>query len=197
MKSLLNLVLLVVALAFFAACEKAPQQEVDAAKAALETAKASEAEIYAAQDFNMAQDTLNMAVAEIEAQNAKFALTRNYDQAKKLLASATGKAASAQTNATENKAMVKAEVENLLATINTDIEATRAMMKKAPKGKEGKAALQMMTQELDAVVASVAEANNLYTAGKFMAAKDNLTANKDKVMSLQNELTAAMTKTRK
>ena len=74
--------------ALLAGCAEAPKQAIDATNAALEAAKAAEADRYAADLFNAAKDSLAAAMTEVENQNAKFALTRNYGRAQQLLDSA-------------------------------------------------------------------------------------------------------------
>jgi uncharacterized protein involved in type VI secretion and phage assembly len=177
-------------------CAEAPQQEMDNAVAALDAAKQVEADRYAVDEFTAAQDTLAKAKAAVDEQNGKFAMTRNYDKARTLLANATTMAENAKMMAVENKEKVKAEVAVMSQDLAKEITQTATMISKAPKGKEGKAALQMMRAELDAVEASLAEVDGMVQAGDYMSAKDKLDAGLQKVMSLQDELNAAMSKVR-
>jgi len=73
-------------------CAKPPQQEIDAAQAALAGAQQAEAPRYAAESWDRAQQAMNAVNAELEAQNAKFALFRSYTKAKQLIADATNAA---------------------------------------------------------------------------------------------------------
>src|SRR4030042_4119823 len=106
-KSLLTFVAVVLVMAFMVGCAKPPQADLDAAKAALEAAKAVGADRYVANIFNAAQDSLNAASTEIEAQNSKFALGRNYKKAQALLAAVTRLANEAKDKTEDGKEEVK------------------------------------------------------------------------------------------
>jgi hypothetical protein len=184
----------VVVLSLVIGCAKAPQQEVDAAKAALEAAKTAEGDRYLPDLYNAAQDTLNAALAEIETQNSKFALTRNYGKAKQLLASALNLSNQVSADVAAKKEEVKADVAQKLTDLNTSIADTKALLKKAPRGKEGREILEAMTSDLTTVENSTADVNALVEKGDFLAAKDKVNAALAKVNSIKEELTNAIAK---
>lgn len=186
--------MVVVALMFVAGCAKAPQAEMDAAKAAVEAAKTAEADRYVADQFNAAKDSLDAALAEIDQQNAKFALTRNYDKAAQLLQSAIATANAAAAAVADSKEQVRVEATDLITALGTAVTETKALMAKAPKGKEGKAALEAIGADLSAVEASAADANTALTGGDFITARDKAKAALDKVNALKNELQEAISK---
>jgi len=197
MKSKLGVLVLSVVLmtALFAGCAKEPTVELDAAKAALEAAKAAEADRYLAADFNAAQDSLNAAVTEIETQKSKFALTRSYDHAKKLIASAQTAADAAKEQVAAKKEQVRQEVVAALAEAQTNLTDTKALLKKAPRGKEGRAALEAIQTDLTTIEqTSLAEVNTLLTSGDFLTAKDKATAALAKLKSIKDELQQAIDK---
>lgn len=175
-------------------CAKMPQETVDAAKAALEAARAAEANRYVADEFNALQDTLNAAMAEIEAQNSKFALTRNYDKAKAMLESVVANAQTVAANAATAKEETRLRVQESLAQLNTLMEDTKKLMGKAPRGKEGKAALEAMQDEMTVVEASINEINTLVSNGDFLGAENKVKAGIAKVQSINDELNAAIAK---
>lgn len=186
----------VLMLALVSGCAKAPQEAVDAAKAALETAKQAEADRYLADEFKAAQDSLNAALAEIETQNSKFALTRNYDKAAKLLEAATSLANSANSKVAAKKDEVKAQAEQLMGDLQKGLTDAKALLKKAPKGKEGREALEAIQSELTTVETSLTEVTTLLTNGDFLSAKDKLTAGLQKVQQITDELNQAIAKKR-
>ena len=94
---LVGAMLLVVAV-LAVGCAKPPQQEIDGAKAALTAAEQAEAPKYAADAWDKAQQAMNAVNAELEAQNAKFALFRSYTKAKQLIAEAQNAANAAWTS---------------------------------------------------------------------------------------------------
>ncbi len=187
----LSVVLMVV---LVSGCAKAPQQELDAAKAALEAARQAEANVYLADEFKAAQDSLNAALTEIETQNSKFALTRNYNKAKNLLAAATNIANDLASKVEAKKEEVKAQAEQLMTDLQTKLADAKALLKKAPKGKEGKVVLDAIQSELNAVETSLTDATNLLNNGSYMAAKDKLSAALQKVNQIIEELNQAIAK---
>ncbi len=193
-KTLVAVLVVVFAMTLMMGCAKVPQQELDAAKAALDAAKAVEADRYAPELYNAVKDSLNAINAEVEKQNSKFALFRSYSKAKTMLAAALSAANTAKDTAVANKEKVKAEATDLLAKIGPAMDDVKKLMKKAPRGKEGKAALEAMNAELTAVEASVGEANTAMTNGDFLTARDKVQASLQKVASINEELQQAIAK---
>jgi len=196
-KTFLAVVALLFTLALIAGCAKAPQEVVDSAKAAVEAARAEGADRYLPELFNAAQDSLNAAMAEVEAQNSKFALTRNYDRATALLNAALTAANSAKDGVAAKKEEVKAEAQNLLTSAQAAVEETKKLLPKASKGKDERAALEQIQTELSGAEASLAEANNALTSGDFIGARDKVKAASEKVASLKQELEDAINKKKK
>jgi hypothetical protein len=134
-------------------CAKAPQQEVITANKALESAKAAQAPIFAAEQFKAAQDMVNSALADIKAQNAKSSFSRNYDKAKKMLVEATAAAEAAKAAVASNKAKITEETKALLdkakAAVDESKKAVEALIKK--KNKEAVA----LKTKLEAAAASL------------------------------------------
>ena len=181
-------------LALLAGCAEAPKQAIDATNAALEAAKAAEADRYAADLFNAAKDSLAAAMTEVENQNAKFALTRNYGRAQQLLDSALAGLSSAKDAAAANKEKVKVEADTLAKALAAGIESAKKLMTKAPRGKEGKAALEMIQNDINAVEASVAEISTASTSGDYLSARDKAQAGLTKINSIIEELNQAIAK---
>ena len=193
-KALVTVLVVVFAMAMMLGCAKVPQADLDAAKAALDAAKSAEVDRYLPELFNAVKDSLDSATAEIEKQNSKFALFRSYKKAKELLAKVTADANDAVAQVAAKKEEVKTEVEGLMAQVAPAVENVKGLMKKAPRGKEGRAALEAINSELAAVEASVAEANTAMTNGDYLTARDKVQANLQKLASLAQELQAAIDK---
>jgi hypothetical protein len=185
---------LILAVALVGGCAKPPQQAVDAAKAALDAAKQAEADRYLAGEFKAAQDSLNAAMAEIETQNSKFALTRNYDKAAKLLEAATTLANNITSQVDAKKEEVKVEAQQLFTDLQNGLTEAKALLKKAPKGKEGKEVLEAIQGELTTVDNSLVEVTDLMNKSDFMGAKDKLMAGLQKVNEIKEELAQAIAK---
>jgi hypothetical protein len=193
-KTLVAVLVVIFAMTLIVGCAKVPQQELDAAKAAVDAAKAIEADRYAPELYNAVKDSLNAVTAEIEKQNSKFALFRSYSKAKTMLAAALTAANTAKETAVANKEKVKLEAADLLAKIGPAVDDVKKVMKKAPRGKEGKAALEAMSADLTAVEAAVAEANTAVANGDYLTARDKAQASLQKVASINEELQQAIAK---
>jgi hypothetical protein len=189
--------LMMLALVAFVGCAKAPQESIDAAKAAVDAAKAAEADRYAAELYNAAKDTLDQAMAEVETQNGKFALTRSYGAAQKLLDGAIAAANSAKDAAAANKAKVQAEAQQLLLDAQAAVNASKELLKKAPRGKETKAAIEAMNSDMAAIETTLAEANTAMSSGDFLTARDKAQACVTNANSIAEEVKAAMQKKKK
>lgn len=122
------------------ACAKVPQAEIDQADIALSSASDAEAAIYAQTEWETAQAAMNAAKAEVEAQNAKFALVRSYKKAQELLATAKNSAGEAEQAAIDGKEAKRLEVANAVATIESGLTEAEDHLdalqncRKRPKG---------------------------------------------------------------
>ena len=123
-RSFLSLCTAAVAAALITGCAKAPQTELSSAKAALDSAKAAQADIYVAQVYLAASDSLKAANVEIEKQKSSGIFGINYDHAKALIASANALALDAKATAAAEKAKVGAELDSLKNELNTAIAKT-------------------------------------------------------------------------
>lgn len=191
-----KLVMFVVGLALLVllGCAKAPQQEVDAAKAALETAKAAEVDRYMSDQYDAAFDSLNAALTEIETQNSKSSFLRNYTKAKSLLAFSTNTLNTLLPQIDSTKALVKAEVESLLINAQTEVAAAKNLILIAPRGKEGKAALEAIQSELTVCETSLLEVNGIMEKGDYVSARDQVNATVEKIVALKDEVQQAIDK---
>jgi len=184
----------IVVLMFVMGCKEAPQQLLADADAAMQAAQTAEANRYAMDLFNAAKDSLSAAQAEVEQQNSKFALLRNYDRATALLNSAIAAFKSASEAAATNKEAVRAEADTLMAKVAPKIEAAKKLMAKAPKGKEGRAALEMIQADINAVESGLSEAQNAMTSNDYLTARDKAQAAMSKIDAVIQELENAISK---
>jgi hypothetical protein len=180
-KGLLKLVAFSFLVVTLASCAKPPVAEIEAAKVAIESAKTAGADRYVPESFNAASEALKSAEAAVAEQDSKFALFRNYDAAKTTLASVSTLSTKAVDETTAKKAALKAEVTQAVTDLTTLITDNKALLAKAPKGKEGKAALEAIGQEI-AVVETV---NTEVTAGL---------ANNEDILTLSEKIKPAVEK---
>ncbi len=181
-------------LALVLGCAEAPQQDIQTAQAALDAATKAEAERYAATEYTAAQDSLRAALSAIDEQKSKFALFRDYTGATELLVAATTTANRAAETAKVQKEKAQQEAQDLIAQAQTAIAAGKELLQKAPKGKEGRAALEAMQTDLAALETALAEAGDLINKGDFLSARDKAKACLDKATAIGEELQAAIAK---
>jgi hypothetical protein len=194
-KGLFKLFVLSVLVITFASCAKPPVAERDAANAAIEQAKTAGADRYVPASFNAATEALKTADAAIAEQDAKFALFRNYDAAKTTLTSVNTLASKAVQETAARKEALKAEVTQAITDLNTLITQDKEMLAKAPKGKEGKAALEAIGQEIAAVEAVSTEVSaGLASNADILTLSEKVKPAVEKAKGINTELTDVMSK---
>jgi hypothetical protein len=193
-----NVLLTIVALAgmafMFTSCAKLPEMEMTNAKAAVEAAKAAEADRYVPAEYRAVQDSLNTAMTEVENQKSKFVLFRSYKKVTVKLNNTIALANTVKENAGIRKEEVKNQAQQTLAEATTLVTEVKDLILKAPKGKEGKEALEAIQSDLALVEASLAEVSTLINGGDYLTALDKVKAANDKAASLKAELEEAIAK---
>lgn len=192
------LVLVVAVLAV--GCAKPPQQELDAMKAALAAAEQAEAPKYAPADWDRAQQAVNAANAEVEAQNAKFALFRSYTKAKQLIADATAAANAAKEAGIAGKEKAKNEAREAIdaakASLTAAQEALAALEKCRRKPKDLRKDLELQKGNLDGLANQVNQLEDAFNREDYFGAKAQADSLKGQLDNLATELTNAKTKIR-
>jgi hypothetical protein len=173
-------------------CAKVPQAELDAVKAAIEDARVTGADVYLSNDFAALQDSLNAINQAVEAQKGK--LFGSYKVIKTKIADLTTAAAAVKGNVQTRKDEVKVECDTLMVQLTKMVGEAKGLVTKAPRGKEGAAAVAAINTEIGVVETSVTEAAGKLTAGDFMSALDQLKAAKEKITAITTELTDVIAK---
>jgi hypothetical protein len=191
-----NVLMTLVALAgmalLFTSCAKLPEMEMTNAKAAVDAAKAAEADRYVPAEYRAVQDSLNTAMTEVENQKSKFVLFRSYKKVTVKLNNVVALANTVKENAGIRKEEVKNQAQQTLAEATTLVTEVKDLILKAPKGKEGKEALEAISSDLALVEASLAEVSTLINNGDYLTALDKVKAANDKAASLKAELEEAI-----
>lgn len=169
-------------------CAQEPKQELAIARAALDSAKAVQAEKYAARDFAALQDSLNAAIAEIQKQKVSSMLSRNYNKAKVALISVTALAGPLKAKAAGELAKAKAEADNAIAKLNSSIADAKFLLGKLSKNTKIKAKVEAKKKALAAVETTVAAIQKLRADGDFSAAIDKANAGVAKVESMKEKI---------
>ncbi len=176
----------------FSSCQKYPQAEVDAANAAVEAAKSAQANLYVSGEFNALQDSLMTVLASVEKEKSK--LFKNYKDEVAKLTATSEMAKTVAANAVAKKEQMKQECTATLEEVGTLLTANKEMLAKAPKGKEGKAAMEAISADLTNIESQVAEVNNKLASDDVINALNQAKSMKEKATSINTELTDVMSK---
>ena len=169
-----------------ASCSKAPEMEMNAAQAALDAARAAQADMYDPATCRMASDTLNAAMAAKTEQDGKSGLSRKYDDARAMFVRAKELADQSAAQAAINMESMRAEVTAMLPVVKADIEAAKG---KIP-AKSSKSEIEGWKNMLAAAEADIAAADSEFNAGNIMSAKARLQIAMKTAMMVTAQITA-------
>lgn len=175
-------------------CSKAPQAEIDAATIAVDSAKIAGAEYYVPEAFNALQDSLKSAMETVEVQKSK--MFGKFAEAKEKLVNVTVLAKDVTIQTETVKAEMKIQVDTLLLQVDSLVIVNKQLLTKAPKGKEGAQALKDIEADNNQIEASVADAKAIYNTGNYISALEKVKAAQEKAVAINNELSAAISKTK-
>ncbi|HTY61773.1 MAG TPA: hypothetical protein VMG30_05900 [Acidobacteriota bacterium] len=179
---------------FFTGCASAPTAEINATKAAITAAQTEDVQIYAADSLKTAEDNLAKATAEVQTQDSKSGFSRDYKAATDLLKQAKDAATKAQADAVANKAKTKADAEALIAGLAAQLADAKKALATAPKGKDTKAELEALQNDLKSADEAAAASSTAMAQGKFMDALGQAKAAKEKADGVIAQVTAAKAK---
>ncbi len=176
------------------ACGSAPTAEINGAKAAIKTIQTDDVRAYAPESLKAAEDELNKALAEVQTQDGKFALSRDYKQASTMLKSASDLAEKAKSDAQVAKVKAKTDAEATIAELPKMIDEAKKALAKAPKGKDTRADLEAMQNDLKIAEESLAEANAAMSQSKYAEALAKADSAKSKASGIIDQVRKAQEK---
>lgn len=179
-------------------CAKPPEDAATRARAAIETAKAAEADVYAPEIYRAALDTLGMAEAEERTQLSKFAIGRRFGHAQELYEAAAGAAERAGAAAQAGRAEAAAEVQRLLVQVrqtDADLQAllgsdSGRQALRAPRTAQG---LEVLSGERAQVARSLENIEEALARGQQSQALQMARVARDQMESIQGSITEAVT----
>lgn len=174
----------------FSSCAKVPQAEIDAAQAAVQDVKDSGADLYVPEAYAALVDSMKSANEKVEVAKAKW--FPNYSAAKEQLVAINTMAADTKAKAEARKVELKAEVETMIGEVKALNEENKALVAKAPKGKEGRAALEAINSDIAVAETTVTEVEALLANGDLLGSNDKIKAAKEKATSIKGELETAI-----
>ena len=179
----------------FAGCAKPPEMEMKDSQASLDDARnTAQADKWAPGEYQAAKSAMDAANAEVDTQNQRFALMRNYDKAKQMLESAKADAAKAKQAAVANKEAAKNEANQKLQEATAAIAAAREALGKAPVTKDTRADIQLFTSDLDGLDQKIGEVNNMMSSEDYKGASSSASAIAQQANDMSAKLTEAAEK---
>jgi PBP1b-binding outer membrane lipoprotein LpoB len=176
----------------FSSCQKAPEAEVAAATAAIQEVKDAGADLYVPEAYQGLVDSMKSANEKIEVAKAKW--FPNYTKAKELLVYVSATATEVKAKSEARKVELKAETEAMIGEVKTLIADNTALIAKAPRGKEGREALEAIKADLAVAETTVTEVEALLANGDLIGSNDKIKAAKEKATSIKAELEEAIAK---
>ena len=193
MKSKLMIAIAAMGIAvLFSSCAKVPQTEIDAATAAIQDVKDSGADLYVPEAYQALVDSMKSANEKIEVAKAKW--FPNYTKAKDLLAVVSQMAVDTKAKSEARKVELKAETEAMIVEVKALVEENKALIAKAPRGKEGREALEAIKSDVAVAETTVTEVEALLANGDLIGSNDKIKAAKEKATSIKAELEEAIAK---
>jgi cell fate (sporulation/competence/biofilm development) regulator YlbF (YheA/YmcA/DUF963 family) len=177
-----------------AGCAKVPQVEIDAAKAAVEEARSVGADLYQQAQFAAVQDSLKVALANVETQKSK--LFSRYGAVKIQLEGVKTLSMQVKESTLARIEEVKQEINTTMTEVSALVVENQELLTKAPKGKEGREALEQIKTDMAGIDASVVDAQNMLNSGDLLGTLDKIKAAKEKSMGINAELKAAIEKSK-
>jgi hypothetical protein len=192
MKKLSVLSVLAGAALLSVACAKEPTEALNASTAALAAARTAEAADYAPAALAAAETAQAALEAELKAQAEKFALTRSYTKAAELATAAKAAADAAAAEAVTGKEQMKTEATTLVAGVRSAVDAAKAALAQAPKGKGTAADLEAMKADVAGVETALADMDAAISGGKYKDAKVKAEAAKATLDKIVADVQAAI-----
>jgi hypothetical protein len=135
MKKLKPLALALVMASILVGCGKAPDAQIKQATAALQTAEAAGAPQYVPESWARAKEAVDRMKAELQAQDRRFSLFRNYGKVKNLAEQAIRLSEQALADANSRKTQLRAEVTTELAQLDASLASARSQLSRVPRSK--------------------------------------------------------------
>lgn len=179
-------------LVVMAACAEPPEETNQKAEEALQAVRDAEAETYVPQELRDARLALEEAQQEIQVQNERFAIMRDYEEAEKMLAGAMEKSRIARELAVEKKEEARQEAQRLLQVTLEAIAAADASLGDAPRGKGTRADIAALTADLDGVRAEVPALETQIGEEDYFGAHDKAESMTETAEAITAEIKAAV-----
>jgi dihydroneopterin aldolase len=187
------MMLLAPALLLAAGCGQAPNDKLAEAEKAVMDAKLAGAQAYVAEDYAKLDGMLTNAKKEMEDQNAKFALFRDYGKTEQLLTSVKAEAPKLIEETAKKKAEAKETALKAHEAAKVAVKKAQALVAKAPVGKD-RAAVEAIRNDAKALTATLNEVQMAMDQEDYLTAQAKAKAVQDKSDALAAEVKGALAK---
>ena len=187
------MLLLAPALLLAVGCGKAPTDKLAEAEKSVLDAKLAGASAYMPEDFAKLEGMLSNAQKEVEDQNAKFMLFRDYGKAEQLLISVQAEAPKLIEETAKKKAEAKEAALKAHDAAKEAVKQAQALVARAPVGKD-RAAVEAIKNDSKALTASLNEVQLAIDSEDYLAAQAKAKAVQDKSRALAAEVKGALAK---
>ncbi len=169
----------------FTACSKQPVQEINAAKAAVDSAMAEGAEKYSPAEARNVNDELAAALAEVHAQDARF--LKDYKKAKEMLAKTKADADTLKASLAAKKEEAKKQALAAQESAIAAVEEAKASLAKAMRSNTAKG-LDALNADATGLDDSLLEVKNLIDTEDYTTALDKADAVKKGAAALMEQV---------
>ena len=181
----------IAALALLVGCGgEPPTAELNAAKQALDDARAAGAEKFASSEFAAAQSAYDQAQSAVKSESEK--LFKNFDQARKLIGEAKSKAEAAKSAALAAKSKARSASEALIAEAAAAVEKARTSLENAPSGKGTEGDIEQLRIDLNGADADLGAARSAVAGENFEEADARANSAKQKAAQVENGVQMAV-----
>lgn len=193
-RSIAQLALAVPMVVWLAGCDKPPEEQITATKAAVDGAVQAEAAKYAAPELTQLQDSMKAALAEVDHQKARFIIMRNFDKAKTTLSWVGTRAPQVATVSKQNKEKQRAAATEAIHMAEAAVDSAAALLANAPRGKESKQDLEAMEADVTNMRAGIDEAKAGLQAEEFKKAQSKAQEVQNRAVQIQTEVSGVIQK---
>jgi hypothetical protein len=189
--SRIRLTSIAVAALTLAACAQVPTSQVDAAKQAVDSAKAAQAPDYAPDAWSATNDAQAKLDAELKAQDDHWAPLRSYAKAQALAAELKDTADKAAQNASSAKEKAKSEASSLIAQAHDEYDKAQKAVGSAPHGKGTEADLASLKSDATGIDGTIQDAQKAFDSGDYLGAKTKAQAAISSAQQIEKEVETA------
>ena len=143
-------------------CAKPPEEQIGAAKAAVESARKAEADKYAPAEFKALQKSLGDALDLVD--------QKDYAEAQTKLEGVVSEAGRVEALAKANKEKRRGEAQTKLDAVKAAVARAKESLDKAPTGKGSQLDIEAMKNDLAKLAASLPEMARAASQGDFAKA---------------------------